>query len=463
MARKMLIVHGYSDGSVSFTKLRDYFVNQGLYERGNVYVLDYASMDDDATFKDFADKLDDDYKRIFKGERIDVACHSTGALVVRTWLALRRETQKALGQQLDCPVEHLLMFAPANFGSDLAKLGQSFLGKVGSTFFNSNRRPEDFLESGKAVLQGLEPGSPFQWSLSQYDLFQDNYFNPKGASDSICYPLVFAAGNNYGGSFEARILKNRAKPGTDGTVRICGTSLNSRKLIVCFEGGDPVTRWFPETKFGNIPFAVFDGFNHSSIIDADQRSFSDVMGPGSLISQALKVDSVQRYEEMAKLFEQKSEENYAKMNDACKDKYQQFFFRVRDDVDCLVEDFFLDFFVLDANGDLSNDLTKEFDDNFESQFYTHSEHQAHRIMMVNYNKLEDFFQKLVNARAKLAFNITAKSSLPDVNYRKADFVVFDGARAALGGITFFFPNTTTLVDIVLDRVESDKLLNVNPA
>ena len=57
MARKMLIVHGYSDGSVSFTKLRDYFVNQGLYERGNVYVLDYASMDDDATFKDFADKL----------------------------------------------------------------------------------------------------------------------------------------------------------------------------------------------------------------------------------------------------------------------------------------------------------------------------------------------------------------------------------------------------------------------
>jgi len=33
----------------------------------------------------------------------------------------------------------------------------------------------------------------------------------------------------------------------------------------------------------------------------------------------------------------------------------------------------------------------------------------------------------------------------------------------LGGITFFFPNTTTLVDIVLDRVESDKLLNVKPA
>ncbi len=463
MAKKMLIVHGYSDGSVSFTKLRDYFVDQGLYDRGNVYVLDYASMDDDATFKDFADKLDDDYKRIFKGERIDVACHSTGALVVRTWLALRRETQKALGQKLDCPIEHLLMFAPANFGSDLAKLGQSFLGKVRSTFFNSNRKPEDFLESGKVVLQGLEPASPFQWSLSQYDLFQDNYFNPKCASNVICYPFVFAAGNNYGGSFEARIIKNRMKPGTDGTVRICGTSLNSRKLVVSFEGDTPTTQWAPEAKFGDIPFGVFDGFNHSSIIDPDKKEFSDTIGPGPLISEALKVDNVQRYQQMAKLFEQKSEENYAKMTGECKEKYQQFFFMVRDDVDCSVEDFFLDFFVLDKDGNFDNELTKEFDDEFESQFYTHSEEKAHRVMMVNYHKLKSFCQKLVNARAKLAFNITAKSSLPDIAYKEADFVVFDGGRAAPDGISFFFPNTTTLVDIVLDRIESDKLLNIKSA
>jgi hypothetical protein len=399
MAKKMLIVHGYSDGSVSFTKLRDYFIDQRLYEKENVYVLDYASMDDEATFKDFADKLDDDYSRIFNGERIDVACHSTGALVVRSWLALRRETQRQLNLMLDCPVEHLLMFAPANFGSDLAKLGQSFLGKVRSTFFNSNRRPEDFLESGKAVLQGLEPASPFQWGLSEYDLWQDNYFNPKSPSNLICYPFIFAAGNNYGGSFEARILKNRAKPGTDGTVRICGTSLNSRKLMVCFEEGKPVTRWYPETKFGAMPFAVFDGFNHGSMINPDQKGFSDAGGPGPLITEALKVDSLARYEAMSSLFDQKSDENYARMNDECKDKWQQFFFRVRDDVNCLVKDFFLDFFVLDRNGVLSHDLTQEFDENFESEFYAHSADKAHRTLMVNYNKLTGFFQKVIAAKA----------------------------------------------------------------
>ena len=463
MAQKMLIVHGYSDGSVSFTKLRDYFVDQGLYKKENVYVLDYASMDDEATFKDFADKLDDDYTRIFNGERIDVACHSTGALVVRSWLALRWETQRQLNQLLDCPVEHLLMFAPANFGSDLAKLGQSFLGKIRSTFFNSNRRPEDFLESGKAVLQGLEPASPFQWGLSEYDLWQDSYFNPKSQSNVICYPFIFAAGNNYGGAFEARILKNRAKPGTDGTVRICGTSLNSRKLMVSFDGGKPVTWWYPETKFGAIPFAVFDGFNHGSMINPDQKEFSAATGPGPLIAEALKVDNPERYAALSKVFEQRSDENYARMNDECKDKWQQFFFRVRDDVDCLVNDFFLDFFVLDRNGVLSQDLTQEFDDNFESEFYTHSVDRAHRTLMVNYNKLTGFFQKVIGAKAKFAFNISAKSALADVKYQSADFVVFDGAQAALDEVTFFFPNTTTLVDIVLNRKESDGLLNVKPA
>jgi Lipase (class 2) len=464
MARKILVVHGYSDGSVSFTKLGDYFAQQGFYSRDNIFYVDYASMDDEATFKDFADKLDDDYNRLFHGERIDVACHSTGALVVRTWLVLRRETQKGLGRPLDCPVEHLLMFAPANFGSDLAKLGQSFLGKIRSTFFNTNRREgEDFMESGKAVLEGLEPASPFQWTLSEYDLNRDNYFNPKCSSNLICFPFVFAAGINYGGSFEARILKNRAKAGTDGTVRICGTSLNSRKLMVCFEGGAPTTQWYPETKFGRIPFAVFDGLNHGSIIDPDEKAFTSDIGPGSLISKALSVQTVQDYEKMGTEFEKTSETNYANMTEESRGKYQQFFFKVRDDVDCPVEDFFLDFFVLDERGKRDDALTKVFDDNFESEFYTHSADTAHRVMLLNYNKLQGFFEQLVSSKAKLAFNLAAKTVLPDVKYIEANFVVFDGAQTAVNNISFFFPNTTTLVDIVLDRQQKDTLLNVKGA
>ena len=461
MAKKMLIIHGYSDGSVSFFSLRDFFVRKELYKKEDVYLLDYASMDDDATFRDFADKLDDDYNKIFKGERIDVAIHSTGALIVRTWLALRRETQKALGQKPDCPVEHLLMFAPANFGSDLAKLGQSFLGKVRATFFNSNTKPEDFLESGKAVLEGLEPASPFQWSLSQYDLFQDNYFNPRLLAQEICFPFVFAAGNDYGGSFEARVIKNRMKPGTDGTVRIPGTSLNSRKLIIAFVNDNPVIQWAKETKFSQIPFAVFHHFNHGSIIDTDKPEFEAAFGPGPLVLKALAVKTVQEYEEAAAQFDDVSAKNYAAMDSEDKERYQQFFFRVRDDVDCLVEDFFLDFFVLNERGEPDAELTAEFDANFESTFYTHSVNKAHRVMLVKYDQMAAYFNKLIQKRAKVAFNIHAKGPLPNISYVEEDFVVFDGATVKQERTSFFFPNTTTLVDIVLNRVQSDKLLSVS--
>lgn len=141
MAKKLLIVHGYSDGSTSFKALGNYFVEQGVYDKSDVYYVDYASMDDQATFRDFADKLESEYRELEKdgvielGERIDVACHSTGSLVTRAWLVLHRERARQLdGIDPPCPVDRLLMFAPANFGSDLAGLGQSVLGRIRSSF-----------------------------------------------------------------------------------------------------------------------------------------------------------------------------------------------------------------------------------------------------------------------------------------------------------------------------------------
>src|SRR5688500_15130984 len=177
MATKLLILHGYSDGATSFTGLRDFFQANG-YARDDVFLLNYASMDDQSQFSDFADKLDEDYEGRFAGERIDIACHSTGSLVVRMWLDLHYRRQRAANRPKPrSPVKRLLMFAPANFGSDLAEMGQSFLGKFRSTFFNSNRKPGDFLESGKYVLQGLEPASPIQWEISSRDLHGVGFFN----------------------------------------------------------------------------------------------------------------------------------------------------------------------------------------------------------------------------------------------------------------------------------------------
>ena len=460
MATKLLIVHGYSDGSTSFTGLGDFFVAKGLYRREDVFYLDYSSMDDEATFRDFADKLDRDHATRLRGERVDVACHSTGSLVVRAWLALH--AQRTLRRRLPdvpCPVHRLLCFAPANFGSDLAKLGQSFLGKFRTTFFNSHSRKEDFLESGKAVLQGLEPASPFQWELSLYDLHDGaTYFNPSRPEHQRCYPFVFAAGEAYTG-VEAKLLKERAMLGTDGTVRIPGTSLNTRGCSLDFRETGARLVWWDSVKYSEIPFAVFAGFNHGTIINAQEAGFDADNGPGALALDALGVNDLAGYEATAKRFTAACEHNYRAMPKERQDAYQQFFFRVRDDVDQIVDDYFIDFYVATRDGNAHAELTLFFDEHFEGRVTRHSAQASHRVFLMNCARLHEFHQRLLAEDALLMLEITGSSSLPDVRYESSQFVAFDPkAELGAGEPNLLHPNTTTLVDVVLNRRQADRLL-----
>lgn len=461
MADKLLIIHGYSDGSTSFTGLGEFFIAQGLYAREHVYYLDYSSMDDEATFRDFADKLDHDHRTRLGSERVDVACHSTGSLVVRAWLALH--AQRTLRRRLagvPCPVHRLLCFAPANFGSDLAALGQSFLGKFRTTFFNSNARRQDFLESGKAVLQGLEPASPFQWELSCYDLHdKSTYFSPDREESQRCYPFVFAAGEAYGG-VEARLLRQRGLPGTDGTVRIAGTSLNTRGCSLDFRESGTKLVWWDHTKFDEIPFAVFAGFNHGSIINPGHAGFAAPHGPGTLAVQALTtVHDLASYQRIVGAFHDAGTVNHALLPKDRQDAYQQFFFVVRDDVNQIVEDYYIDFYVATRDGRAHQDLTLFFDEHFEGEVTRHSATPSHRVFMMNCGKLHEFWQRLIAADAVLMLEITGSSSLPDVRYETSRFVAFDPqADLQPGEPKLLQPNTTTLVDVVLNRRQTDQLL-----
>lgn len=449
MAKQLLILHGYSDGATSFTGLRDFFQANG-YAPENVFLLNYASMDDQSQFSDFADKLDEDYEKQFAGERIDVACHSTGALVVRLWLDLRFNRERAEGKAKPrSPVEHLLMFAPANFGSDLAEMGQSFLGKFRSTFFNANRKPGDFLESGKYVLQGLEPASPFQWSLSSRDLHGDGFFNPELGDANVCYPFVFAAGKGYGG-LQARIIKDRKKPGTDGTVRICGTSLNTRKCVVDFWKREVNPVWIEERKFENMAFAIFGEFNHGSIIEPGSDF---ARGPGKWALEALQINRIQAYDKFAGRAAAFTQQNYKE------DPYQQFFFNVRDDVGLPVRDFYIDFYAQLEDGSVHEKLTLEFDRSFETEFYRHSADPSCRALLLNLVKLRDYCRRMKAAKARLVFDVFATSPIKEIRYLPAFAVVF-GEGEDEEEPSFLFENTTTLVEVVLNRIASDQVLHL---
>jgi hypothetical protein len=466
MAEKMLLVHGYSDGSTSFTALRDFFRDHAGYDEVKMYFVDYTSMDDETTYRDLADKLDTDYRILFPDERIDVVCHSTGSLVVRAWLALHNERNRLrMGEDENelppCPVERLICFAPANFGSDLALLGQSFLSKFRTTFFNNHSQAEDAFETGKVLLQGLEPASPFQWELSMYDLHDKHtYFSPDRPKHRRCYPFVLSAGTGYTG-LQAKLIKQRAKPGTDGTVRIPGTSLNTRMCTLDFpDNAPPELYWYPEVKFPNIPFAVFAGFNHGSIINPEESAFFSDIGPGKMALEALKVSDDKTYETVSKQFENAMEANYNNMadDDKNKDRFQQFFFKVRDDVNLPVPDYYIDFHIVLADGTTDEELTVTFDEYFQTSFYQHSVDSSCRVMLVNCARLEEFDKLLEGKKARLMIQVNGISSLPDVKYRPQTFEVYDPTKDY--DIYFLYPNTTTLVDLVLNREQSDRMLSI---
>ncbi|MDX1920496.1 MAG: hypothetical protein SFU25_07170, partial [Candidatus Caenarcaniphilales bacterium] len=223
---KTVIIHGWSDCSDSFKKLKQYLIKNG-FESQTIYYADYESREDNITFNDVVDGLNDEFiKNGFidaKGNKLvdlNVIVHSTGGLVIRNWIC---RYYKELGKIEDCPVKKLLMLAPANFGSPLAHRGKSFLGGI----FRGRWKVGDFLELGRKLLDGLELGSPYQWKLSNSDLLHTNsYFNSKQIQTTILVGI-----QDYQG-----IMGWINKPGTDGTVVIAGTPINTAKVCIDFSG-----------------------------------------------------------------------------------------------------------------------------------------------------------------------------------------------------------------------------------
>jgi hypothetical protein len=248
-------------------------------------------------------------------------------------------------------------------------------------------------------------------------------------------------------------------PGTDGTVRIPGTSLNTRGCSLDFRETGTRLVWWDAVKYADIPFSVFAGFNHGTIINPQQAGFESPHGPGTLALKALTVTDLASYESMAGTFTSVCEQNYTLMPTERQDAYQQFFFRVRDDVDQIVEDYFIDFYVATRDGHAHEELTVFFDENFEGRVTRHSAAASHRVFLMNCAKLHEFHQRLLAADAVLMLEITGASALPDVRYELSRFVAFDPKAAlAPGEPDLLQPNTTTLVDVVLNRRQADRLL-----
>jgi hypothetical protein len=259
------------------------------------------------------------------------------------------------------------------------------------------------------------------------------------------------------------VVEPRGRIGTDGTVRIAGTSLNTRACTLDFRPDGAMIKWWQEYKFPRIPFAIFAGFNHGSIIDGERPEYGDPNRPGAMIKEVLANPTTpETYETLAGRFDDVTKWNRDRLPAERQATFQQFFFRVQDDVDSVVEDYSIDFHVEGPDGEPHEELTLQFDRDFQSHVTTHSTTRSHRVFMMNCSRLGEFGEALAKSGARLVLEITGVSPLPDVRYVTSRYIAYDPAAPDTGDPSLLFPNTTTLVNVALNRMQTDRLLSIDP-
>lgn len=477
MPERTLLIHGWSDSSKSFRGLKDFLVRQGI-EADLVYYADYQSREDNLTFHDVADGLNDQlieagfidpYGR--KRCDLNVVVHSTGGLVVRHWLwrYYRRDGDRLA----ECPVRRIVMLAPANFGSPLAHRGKSFLG---SLVKGRRELGDDFLEVGRQILDGLELASPYQWWLAERDLLiREPYYRPDGVQVTVLVGV-----EDYPG---LRALIN--KPGTDGTVVISGTALDTVKLTLDptqplpSEGPRRPYDWAWTPRPVEAAFGVLPDLDHGTIVSTFRDDRPEETLLGRLVLRALRTRDAEEFEALRDELREVTRETYAADD---RPRYQQFLVRAVDDQDEPVTDFTLEFSVRRASkfeesgfrrpvrlSRAEEELSLEIDRLITREFHRHQRDGSYRRFLVDPFEVRRFLER---AKERLGSEVVAslRVHVPPVDRgiryvtdRLSEVRIASSARDGAGDPpdgadpgaeqvpSFFFPDTTTLLVIKVDR------------
>ena len=450
MPNTLVLIHGYSDQGASFAKWRSLL--QDRYEHTEqICICDYVSLTNEVTIKDLAEGFDLALKRragLSENEDFDAIVHSTGMLVIRTWLTTYPQRRDRL--------KHLIGIAPATFGSPLAKKGRSWIGAV---FKGNKHLGPDFLEAGDLILDGLEIPSPFTWALAEKDLLREGgatpFYDDKAATP---YVHVFCGTDGYSG-----LLTLANEPGTDGTVRQTGTGFNVRKIVVDLtknmsilnpENKQGIKRWrLGNWSYPNIPVHLVPDLNHGTILTDPTAELV------KLVRDALDVDSHPSF--LAWL----NEANAQKRMDAQKSQWQQFIVRALDERGDPITDYNLQLFTDVADPDTR---IVEFDKNVT----VYSGDASLRCFLVDLNNFK--------AKDSLWLGVLASSGSEYVSYYGYQFEEdgtenrpvtsgrnFDAKLDLSGFLTthdeqsFLSPFTTTLVELYIDRDPSEKLVRLS--
>ncbi len=481
MPNPVLIVHGWSDNYESFVPLKTWLASQG-YPAQQVFLGNYQSMEDHVTFDDLAAGLQMRLEEMQKAKTIpelapfslDVIVHSTGGPVVRHWLHYYLE-DICQGDLARCPIRSLIMLAPANFGSRLAAQGKSALAKL----FRGG--VAHGFQTGRLILEGLELGSPALWRMAEADLFSERSFYP---CDPNRGPFVFVlSGTRTYGELKGLVARGANENGSDGTVRASAASLNSIKLVADYRQPDqPQARAYRQAN-GPFAFRLVPGKNHSEIVPRDPQ---DANHPTfQIIPRCLAVANADQYAVLRHELEQANERYYAlerqKSDEERVHTYQQFLVHVRDEMGNDVPDYRMDFHVVDGSitqsawADSPGTLTKLQQYQKSTQFLQekvtadvqpHSVNPSYRTWFINLDRLRELQAELDKDPRKpyIAMNLDATGPTEDLTY-DTDRLHYLPLNARIeddqgGTADFFTANTSTLVEIVLERVPGRNVIDI---
>ena len=219
--------------------------------------------------------------KLAAGEKFACITHSTGGPVVRCWLELYFKDQLQL-----CPMQHLIMLAPANHGSALAQLGKGRLSRLKSL--------TQGVEPGVGVLEWLELGSDQSWQLNHswlsYGCLSQQLFVSVLTGQSIDRALYDHL-NSYTG-----------EAGSDGVVRAAAANMNFAMLRLVQQKNSFVLQHFLQPE--PFAFGILPGLSHSgrdigimaSVKKHDNGSHPTV----HWVRQCLKVQDAAGYQQLCK-------------------------------------------------------------------------------------------------------------------------------------------------------------------
>lgn len=463
--RQVVIIHGWSDTSRSFKKLAGFLVKHG-YSAIPVWLGDYISMEDDVAVKDVAKRMEAVLReKIQSGDldnTFDMIVHSTGGLVAREWLA------SFYSKNVDsCPVKRLVMLAPANFGSRLASMGQSMVGRLFKGW-------DHWFHTGKRMLWDLELSSPYQWDLARRDLFGavgvDSCYGNQGV-----WPFVIVGSQPY----LSGLRKMISEAGSDGTVRVAAANLNARGATIDFssdESQPAFTEWAVRRGADWLmPLAVLKDRDHASIIDPTAGSEE----LGELIIKALDCNDADAYQKIQRDWEEIAEAtarlgldnpgDATSLSDG-EDKsrfhqYMQVNVHVRDDHGEEVKDYFLEF--TGPRDERGSNSIAYFQQHVLKHTAVNSQNSAYRCLYVDRGDLyANFYAKIQGTAEKnLCMSISAAPLGDNVQYfssfktgAKGSIVLHQSAEDTGG--RWLRRNTTHFLEIIIPRCPADDVFKI---